>query len=97
MKQHSPGYGLYILIWLTLLILTATTVTAAGVNAGKFNVFSVLFIAGCKSSLVLAYFMHLKYESRLLKLMFFIAIATLTIFISLTFVDFSFREVGHAF
>lgn len=91
MKEHSPGYGFYVFIWLTLLILTATTATAAGVNAGKFSVFSVLFIAGCKSSLVLAYFMHLKYESRLLKLLFFIAIATLTIFIGLTFVDFSLR------
>lgn len=97
MEEKYHPYGTYIFIWITLIILTITTATAAGVNAGKLNVFSVLLIAGCKSSLVLAYFMHLKSESRLLKLMFFIAIITLVVFIGLTFVDFGFREVTHAF
>jgi cytochrome c oxidase subunit IV len=90
-EHKSLDYGTYVFIWLTLLILTATTATMAGVNAGKFNIMCVLLIACSKSSLVLAYFMHLKHESRLLRLMFFIAIATLTIFIGLTFVDYSFR------
>jgi len=52
----------------------------------------VLAIAAIKSSLVLSYFMHLRYETGLLfKLMIPIVLAALTVFIGLTFTDIAFR------
>jgi cytochrome c oxidase subunit IV len=91
-EHEEPGYGTYIYVWLILLVFTALTITSAGVKVGRLNVFTVLLIASLKSSLVLGYFMHLLYEKRIFKIMFFVTIATLTIFIALTFVDISFRR-----
>jgi cytochrome c oxidase subunit 4 len=81
-------YARYIYIWIALLVLTAITVTTADLNIGKIGILVVLAIATVKSILVLLYFMHLRSEKRLLlKILVPIAIATLAIFIGLTYVD----------
>ena len=85
------GYGTYIMVWLALLILTGLTVTVAGLNLKNFAIVAAIFIAGYKSTLVLNYFMHLKYESALFKNMVYITIFTLVVIIGLTFTDISFR------
>lgn len=78
----------YILVWAALIALTAVTVLAAGANLGRAAIVVVLVIAAGKSTLVLLYFMHLREERRLLlKLVVPIAVATLAIFIGLTYTD----------
>jgi cytochrome c oxidase subunit 4 len=78
----------YIYVWIALLFLTAVTVTTAGLNVGRTGILIVLAIAAGKSTLVLLWFMHLRSERRLLlKLLVPIAIATLAIFIGLTYTD----------
>lgn len=90
--QHSLiGFGTYIMIWLALLLLTALTVTVAGLNLKNFTIIAAIFIAGFKSTLVLNYFMHLKYESPLFRNMVYVSVFTLVIIIGLTFTDISFR------
>ena len=96
MDQHEEshpivGYGTYVLIWLGLFILTGLTVTMAGIHFGGINVFLVLLVAGIKSILVLNHFMHLKYEKPVFRIMVFIAIISLVIFIVLLFFDVLFR------
>ena len=52
----------------------------------------VLAIAGTKSVLVLLYFMHLRYEKRLLvKILMPIVVVTLAVFIGLTYTDILYR------
>jgi hypothetical protein len=41
-KIHGPRYGKYILIWIALMILTAVTVTVAGINFGALTVATAL-------------------------------------------------------
>jgi cytochrome c oxidase subunit 4 len=78
----------YVVVWLGLLAFTALTVGTASLNLGRWAMVVVLGIAAAKSMLVLLYFMHLRFEKRLLvKLLVPIAIATLTIFIGLTFME----------
>jgi len=85
-------YGTYILVWLGLLVLTGITVSMAGMNLRHLSILVPLLIAVLKSGLVLSYFMHLRCERGLLfKLMIPIVLATLTIFIGLTFFDVAFR------
>jgi cytochrome c oxidase subunit IV len=84
--QHV-GYGVFVLVWLALLTLTAITVSAAGVELGDWNVYIALAIASVKVLLVLAIFMHMKYESRLFRLFLAGAILILGIILSLTYVD----------
>jgi cytochrome c oxidase subunit 4 len=90
--RHEPvGYGVYFLAWFTLLVLTAITVTAAGMSFGSFSVFVALTIAAIKATVVLLIFMHLKYESRLFHIMLGVVLFTLVLFIGLTFTDVLFR------
>jgi cytochrome c oxidase subunit 4 len=78
----------YILVWAALIALTAVTVATASANLGRAAIVVVLAIAAGKSTLVLLYFMHLREERRLLlKLVVPIAVATLAIFIGLTYTD----------
>lgn len=91
-EAHEPtGYGTYFLTWLMLLILTATTVTAAGIHFGDLNVVVALMIAAIKGSIVLFLFMHLKWEPRLFHTLVAIMLIVLVIFIGLTFTDVLFR------
>ncbi|MEJ2720611.1 MAG: cytochrome C oxidase subunit IV family protein [bacterium] len=89
--QEHTGYDVYVLTWVALILLTAVTVTVAGMHLGRLSVLTAVTIAGVKASLVLYFFMHLKYENRLLRTMVYVALATFTVFIALTFLDILFR------
>ncbi len=95
MEQNQPQYTghttTYVAVWLSLLALTAITITAAGMHLGTFSTLTALLIASIKAGLVLWFFMHLKYERKLFKIMFLIPIATLTVIIGLTFFDIGYR------
>ena len=87
-RAHRPTMLSYVAVWGALVMLTAATVAVAGFNLQKIAVIVCLCIAAVKSTLVLFFFMHLRYEQRLLiKLVIPIAIGTLAIFIGLTFSD----------
>jgi cytochrome c oxidase subunit 4 len=90
--DHEPsGYDVYVLTWVALLMLTAITVTVAGMHLGKLSALAAVLIAAIKASLVLYLFMHLKYENRLFRTMVYITLATFTVFIGITFLDILFR------
>ena len=78
-------------VWIALLMLTAITVTVAKMHLGAFSTFTAILIASTKAGLVLWYFMHLKYEKRLLKLLLLVPILTLAVIIGMTFVDVWYR------
>ncbi|HTX73088.1 MAG TPA: cytochrome C oxidase subunit IV family protein [Rectinemataceae bacterium] len=87
-----PGNRSYLTVWGALVLLTALTVTMASLDLGALAIAAVLTIAAVKSSLVLFYFMHLRYERRLLiRLLMPIVLATLAIFIGLTYTDILYR------
>jgi len=88
---HIVPYKTFMGIWIALLILTGITVWVAQYNLGPLNIWVALGIATLKSSLVVAIFMHMKYESRLFKIALLSALAILAIFIGLTFFDVLYR------
>jgi cytochrome c oxidase subunit 4 len=87
----AASYSTYILVWLGLLVFTSLTVAVAGFHLGSISIFAVILIAACKSSLVLSFFMHLRYEKPLFRILVLVALATLAVFIALTFADISYR------
>ncbi|MFZ4856571.1 MAG: cytochrome C oxidase subunit IV family protein [Desulfuromonadaceae bacterium] len=89
--HHIVSYGKLTGIWLALLALTALTVGITRVDLGGYKVLGALSIACVKSGLVIAVFMHMKYEGRLLRWLLFLALVTLAIFIGLTFLDVLYR------
>jgi cytochrome c oxidase subunit IV len=88
MDEKTASVKTYIIVWASLVIFTALTVTTAGLNLGKTGIIVVLSIAAVKSTLVLLFFMHLFYEKvTLIKLVIPFAIIVLAIFIGLTYTD----------
>ncbi|HUH67005.1 MAG TPA: cytochrome C oxidase subunit IV family protein [Syntrophales bacterium] len=87
-EDHVVATGIYAAVWLALLALLAATIAVAKLRLlAQYSVLGSLAIASAKAALVLAFFMHLKYEGRFLKSMLSLAIAALTLLIGLTFVD----------
>ena len=58
-------YRIYIIVWATLLVLTAVTVGVSFLDLGLWNVGVALGIASIKALLVALYFMHLRHEIKL--------------------------------
>jgi len=77
----------YIIVWLCLLALTATTVSVAKLHLVKYAIITAIAIATAKAGLVVNFFMHLKEEHWVLKIMLFVALFALALIILLTFAD----------
>ena len=65
--EHHLPKNLYFVIFGALMVLTALTVGLAFVNLGQLNIVVALAVAIVKATLVVLFFMHLKYESQLTK------------------------------
>lgn len=89
--HHVISYGRLAAVWALLLVLTAATVWITRVELGGYKVAGALVIACLKAGLVIAIFMHMMYEGRLLKGLLFVALMTLAIFIGFTFFDVLYR------
>ena len=59
------SYRNYILVWVALLLLTFVTWRVSFVPLGLMNVTVAMLIASLKASLVALFFMHLRYENKL--------------------------------
>jgi len=87
MSEHVVSLRIYYAIFVTLMVLTALTVAAAGADLGRLNVVVALTIAVVKATLVLLYFMHLRYSPRLTWLVVGVAMGWLLVLILLTIAD----------
>lgn len=93
--KHIMPFGLLAKIWLALLALTAVTVGVASFDFGYLNVLAAMSVASVKALLVVLFFMHLKYESRVLGAFLILVFVILAIFIGFTFFDVAWRpEAG---
>jgi cytochrome c oxidase subunit IV len=89
---HIASVKSYVGIFLTLMVLTTITVLVAYVNLGQLNKVVALGIASIKATLVILYFMHVKYSSRLTKMVVMSGFFFLIILLGLTMVDYGSRE-----
>lgn len=62
-----PSKGLYLAVFVALLLLTGLTVAVAYIDLGGLNNVAALSIAGAKAALVIIFFMHLRESSGLVK------------------------------
>jgi cytochrome c oxidase subunit 4 len=70
------------------MVLTAITVTVAFVNLGALNFPVALSIAILKATLVILFFMHVKYSSRLTQLICGVSFFFLFVLFGLTLTDY---------
>lgn len=84
----------YVYVYVTLLIGTVLTVLAAKVELGVFNPIVALGIACFKATIVILFFMHVKYQSRLIKVTVAAGFFTFIVLITMTMSDYISRAWG---
>jgi cytochrome c oxidase subunit 4 len=90
-NEHILSYSFLALILLALVIMTGVTVGVSYIDWGFLNVPIALFVASSKATIVLLFFMHIKYEGLVIKVSFISTMVVLAIMISFTFWDVAFR------
>ena len=85
---HIVSPKLYVVIWLILLMFTGLTVWAAFQNFGVGNPIIALIIAVTKATLVILFFMHVKYSSKMIALTIACALFFLSILMIMTTSDY---------
>jgi cytochrome c oxidase subunit 4 len=96
MTKFSPvkAYRVYFLVWLSLILLTIITWMVSYVPLGMMNVTVAMLIASVKASLVALFFMHLRYESRIVWVFALTPLGFLLLIVGGTLVDVLFRGKG---
>ena len=93
MSEHIVSLKVYFTIFLALMVGTALTVWAGLQDfPGPMNVIVALTIAIVKATLVVLYFMHVRYSSRLIWVVFTAALFWLAILFALTLGDYWTRD-----
>ena len=93
-QHHIVPKSTYYLIFLALMVGTALTWWVATIDLGVMNNVIMLAIAVTKASLVVLFFMHVKYSSKLTWVVVTGAVFFLIILIVLTLNDYIFRNVA---
>ena len=88
MSGHISPKSTYLTIFGALMVCTILTVIAAFINLGDLNFPVALTIAVFKATLVVLFFMHVKYGSRLTKMIVGVAFFFLGIMLTLTLSDY---------
>jgi cytochrome c oxidase subunit IV len=91
MAGHISPKGTYYAIFATLMVLTGVTVYVAYQPLGSANFPVAIGIAITKATLVILFFMHAKYSSRLTKLFVGTAFFFLAILLGLSLTDYMSR------
>lgn len=93
MSEHIVSVRVYIGIFLALLLGTALTVAAAFFDfPWRLNTIVALTIASVKATLVVLYFMHVRYSTRLVWVIVASALFWMGILFAFTFSDYFTRH-----
>jgi cytochrome c oxidase subunit 4 len=84
----------YSMVFGTLLVFTGITVAAAYVDLGVLNPIIALGIASFKAVVVILFFMHVKYQSKLIKMTVGAGFFTFLVLITMTLSDYISRAWG---
>ena len=91
-EHHGPSIRIYIAVFLALMIFTALTVWVAYIDLGPLNDIVAMAIAGTKATIVVLFFMHVKYASRLTWLLAGAGVLFLFILFAFTLADYFSRS-----
>ena len=88
MSEHIVPTRVYYTIFAALMVGTYLTVQAAFIDLGALNTVVALAIACTKAALVVLYFMHVRYSTRLTWAVVVSSVFWLGILLALTFGDY---------
>lgn len=90
---HIVSYREHASTFMGLILLTIMTVTVSvfGADLYTLSVLTALTIASAKATVVGLYFMHLKYDPKMYKIMMGVVLLLFVVFIVLTLIDYLIR------
>jgi cytochrome c oxidase subunit 4 len=91
MSEHIVPVKIYVAVFAALMVLTATTTAVSSIDLGPWNTVVALGIAIVKATLVVLFFMHVKYSPRLTSAVILGGVFWLLILLTLTLSDFATR------
>ncbi len=92
--QHIVPPTAYLAVYVTLLVCTGLTTGAAFIDLKAFNPVLALAIACFKGTIVILFFMHVYFSSRLMKLTVAAGFFTFVVLIMMTLSDYMSRSWG---
>lgn len=87
-QSHVVPVRVYLAIFAALLVLTFVTVQAAFVDLGPFSPVIALSIACLKATLVILYFMHVRWSDRLVWILVGVGFVWIVILIGILLSDY---------
>jgi len=91
--EHIVPVRIYWIVFISLLVLTGVTYSVAFVDLGSFNLVVALAIAIFKASLVILFFMHVKYSTKLTKAIVASGFVFLLVMVFFTMADLLTRNI----
>ena len=93
MSEHIVSRKVYFAIFAALMVGTAVTVWVAFIDlGGQFNTIVALTVAVIKATLVVLFFMHVKYSSKLTQVIVIAGVFWLVILLAFTMSDYLTRS-----
>ncbi len=86
--NHISSYKDHLKILGALIILTIITVAITQIELTAFNTAAALLIATVKATLVLLYFMHLKFDQKVFLIMAVLVLILIAAVIGITVIDY---------
>ena len=93
-EHHIVTPLTYLMVFATLLVFTGITVGAAYIDLGVLNPVIALGIACFKAVIVILFFMHVLYQSRLIKMTLAAGFFTFLVLVTMTLSDYISRAWG---
>jgi cytochrome c oxidase subunit IV len=93
-EHHIVSPMVYLIIFGALLVCTALTIGASYLEMGAWNPVVAIAIAVFKATLVVLFFMHVKYSSKLTKLTVGAGVFTFLILVGMSMSDYISRAWG---
>lgn len=93
--HHVSSSAMFANVLIALLILTVVTVGASRIDFGSANMLIAMAIASVKASLVIAFFMHVKWDTAINKIVFLSSFLFLSLLFVFTLADLATRRIDH--
>jgi cytochrome c oxidase subunit IV len=93
--HHVSSAAMFFNVLLALLFLTIVTVAASRFDFGSANMLIAMAIASVKASLVIAFFMHVKWDTAINKIVFLSSFLFLSLLFVFTLADLATRRMDH--
>ncbi|MBE0637284.1 MAG: cytochrome C oxidase subunit IV family protein [Bacteroidales bacterium] len=90
-KPHITSYKTQMIVLLCLVIFTAISVAITRFDMGPYNTAAAMLIAGIKGAIVMAWFMHLKFDNKVFMIFTILVVTVFLLVLYVTFFDYLYR------